>query len=63
MPLTEFAFRWCVDRPVVQSVLIGGSRASHLLGNLRALANGPLPLEAADAVGARLRGPMPAYNR
>lgn len=66
IPLTEFALRWCVDRPVVQSVLIGGSRASHLLGNLRSLANGPLPLEAAeaaDAVGARLRGPMPAYNR
>jgi aryl-alcohol dehydrogenase-like predicted oxidoreductase len=66
LPLAEFALRWTVGRPVVQSVLLGGSRVSHLRANLHALARGPLPqdaIDAADAVGAELRGPMPAYNR
>jgi aryl-alcohol dehydrogenase-like predicted oxidoreductase len=66
LPLSEFALRWTVGRPVVQSVLLGGSGVSHLRANLHALAQGPLPqdaIDAADAVGAELRGPMPAYNR
>ena len=66
LPLAEFALRWTVGRPVVQSVLLGGSSVSHLRANLHALAQGPLPqdaIDAADAVGAELRGPMPAYNR
>ena len=66
LPLAELALRWTVGRPVVQSVLLGGSRVSHLRANLQALAHGPLPqdlIDAADAVGAELRGPMPAYNR
>jgi aryl-alcohol dehydrogenase-like predicted oxidoreductase len=64
--LGELALRWTIGRPVVQSVLLGGSTASHLRANLQALARGPLPqdvTDAADAVGADLRGPMPAYNR
>ncbi|GAB3040290.1 aldo/keto reductase [Parafrigoribacterium mesophilum] len=66
MPLAELALRWTIGRPVVQSVLLGGSRVSHLRANLHALTQGPLPqdlIDAADAVGAELRGPMPAYNR
>ena len=66
IPLSDFALRWTVGRSVVQSVLLGGSRVSHLRSNLHALARGVLPhdvIEAADAVGAELRGPMPAYNR
>jgi aryl-alcohol dehydrogenase-like predicted oxidoreductase len=66
VPLAEFALRWSVGRPAVQSVLVGGSRVAHIQENLGALARGPLPpdaIAAADAVGAQLRGPMPAYNR
>ncbi len=38
----------------------------HLRANIAAAQAGPLPAdvtEACDAVGAALRGPMPAYNR
>lgn len=66
IPLSEFALRWNVGRPVVQAVLLGASRASHMSENLDSLGRGPLPIdavEAADAVGEQLRGPMPAYNR
>ena len=66
MPLAELALRWTLSRPVVQSVLLGGSKVSHLLANIDAARKGALEgavLEALDEVGAELRGPMPAYNR
>ncbi|KNC20145.1 aldo/keto reductase [Arthrobacter sp. RIT-PI-e] len=66
MPLTELSFRWLSYRDGVGSMLLGGSRVEQLRSNIRAVANGPLPadvVEACDAVGATLRGPMPAYNR
>ncbi|WP_456284310.1 aldo/keto reductase [Microbacterium sp. JZ101] len=66
VPLSEFALRWLIGRPGVDSLLLGGSKLSHLEANIAAAARGPLPedaLAAADAVGVRLRGPMPAYNR
>ncbi len=66
MPLSEFALRWLLGREGVDALLLGGSRISHLQSNLEAAARGALPADAAaaaDAVGARLRGPMPAYNR
>ncbi|GHD42191.1 aldo/keto reductase [Mycetocola manganoxydans] len=66
IPLAEFALRWTIGRPAVQSVLLGGTRVSHLRDNIAAFNNGPLPADvsaAADAVGDDLRGPMPAYNR
>ena len=66
IPVAEFALRWTLGRPVVQSVLLGGTRVSHLSDNIAALGRGPLPADAsaaADAVGEELRGPMPAYNR
>ncbi|MFU8945534.1 aldo/keto reductase [Mycetocola zhadangensis] len=66
IPLAEFALRWTLGRPAVQSVLLGGTRVSHLSDNIAAFRRGPLPADvsaAADAVGEELRGPMPAYNR
>jgi aryl-alcohol dehydrogenase-like predicted oxidoreductase len=66
LPMAELALRWTAHRDVVDSLLLGGSRAEQLQQNLQALAAGPLPadvLEACDEVGAALRGPAPAYNR
>lgn len=64
--LLELALRWCISRPATQSVLIGGSRPSHVASNIEILRRGPLEadtVEAAIRVGDELRGPMPAYNR
>lgn len=64
--LAELSLRWVAARPGVDSVLIGGSRTEHLRSNIAALRAGPLPtavLDACDEIGARLRGPMPPYNR
>ncbi|MCL8026101.1 aldo/keto reductase [Nocardioides bruguierae] len=64
--LVELSLRWLAGRPATDSLLLGGSRTEHLASNLAVLARGPLPadvVEACDAVGAGLRGPMPAYHR
>ncbi|KRE77166.1 MULTISPECIES: aldo/keto reductase [Micrococcaceae] len=64
--LAELSLRWLAYRDGVGSVLLGGSKVEQLRANIAAVANGPLPadiLEASEAVGAGLRGPMPAYNR
>ncbi|WP_018762777.1 aldo/keto reductase [Arthrobacter sp. 135MFCol5.1] len=64
--LAELSLRWLAYRDGVGSVLLGGSKVEQLRANIAAVANGPLPadiLEASDAIGAGLRGPMPAYNR
>jgi aryl-alcohol dehydrogenase-like predicted oxidoreductase len=66
MPLLELALRWTATRPVTNSLLLGASRLEQLRSNLDALRHGPLEsadMAAIDAVGADLRGPMPAYNR
>ncbi|WP_328416607.1 aldo/keto reductase [Streptomyces violaceus] len=66
LPLTDLALRWLLDRPSTDALLLGGSKVEHLLANIAAAAEGPLPADvtaACDEVGARLRGPMPAYNR
>ncbi|MEU8871116.1 aldo/keto reductase [Streptomyces javensis] len=66
VPLVELSLRWLLGRDGVDALLLGGSRVEHLRTNLAAAAAGPLPADAAaacDEVGARLRGPMPAYNR
>jgi len=66
MPLSELALRWLLGQERVSSVLLGGSRVSHLKANLAAAAKGPLPddvVKACADVGVALRGPMPAYNR
>ena len=64
--LAELSLRWLAYRDGVGSMLLGGSKVEQLRSNIAAVANGPLPadvVEACDAVGAGLRGPMPAYNR
>ncbi|WP_320781820.1 aldo/keto reductase [Streptomyces sp. CRN 30] len=66
VPLTELALRWLLDRPSTDALLLGGSRPGQLRANIAAAGAGPLPADmtaACDAVGADLRGPMPAYNR
>nr|WP_237540647.1 aldo/keto reductase [Streptomyces sp. SID4917] len=66
IPLTDLALRWLLGRPSTDALLLGGSRTEHLRANIAAAQAGPLPAEvttACDEVGARLRGPMPAYNR
>lgn len=66
VPLAELSLRWLSFRDGVGSMLLGGSKVEQLRSNIRAVSNGPLPTDvvaACDAVGAHLRGPMPAYNR
>lgn len=66
MPLAELSLRWLSYRDGVGSLLLGGSKVEQLRMNIQAIANGPLAEDvvgACDAVGAQLRGPMPAYNR
>jgi aryl-alcohol dehydrogenase-like predicted oxidoreductase len=66
LPLSELALRWLLGQERVSSVLLGGSKVSHLQANLAAAARGPLPddvVKACAEVGVALRGPMPAYNR
>ncbi|WP_326807127.1 aldo/keto reductase [Streptomyces sp. NBC_01775] len=66
IPLTEIALRWLLERPSTDALLLGGSKVDHLRANIAAAQAGPLPTDvtaACDAVGATLRGPMPAYNR
>lgn len=66
LDLAALSLRWLLGRDGVGALLLGGSRLEHLHANIAAAAEGPLPddvVAACDAVGARLRGPMPAYNR
>jgi len=66
IPMTELALRWLLGQERVGALLLGGSKVEHLESNIATAALGPLPAEvvaACDAVGAALRGPMPAYNR
>jgi aryl-alcohol dehydrogenase-like predicted oxidoreductase len=66
LPLPELALRWLLGQERVSSMLLGGSKVSHLRANLAAAARGPLPedvVKACAEVGVALRGPMPAYNR
>ena len=64
--LPELSLRWLAYRDGVGSMLLGGSKVEQLLSNIAAVGKGPLDagtVAACDAVGAGLRGPMPAYNR
>ncbi|WP_316316712.1 aldo/keto reductase, partial [Clavibacter michiganensis] len=66
MSMVEAALRWALGRPVVDAVLIGGSRISNIRDNLAALSRGPLPTDLQDrldSIPTALRGLMPAYNR
>ncbi len=62
----QLALPWVLQQPGVTGVILGASRLDQLDENLRAVACPPLEpavLEACDAVWARLRGPVPKYNR
>lgn len=64
--LVQLSLRWLLGREGVDALLLGASREEHLRANLAAAQAGALPgdvVAACDVVGARLRGPMPAYNR
>ena len=64
--LVDLSLRWLLGRDGVDFLLLGGSKVEQLRANLVAAQAGPLPtdvVDACDVVGARLRGPMPAYNR
>lgn len=64
--LIELSLRWLAYHQSVDSLLLGGSKASQLESNIAAIAKGPLEqnlAEAAAAATASLHGPMPAYNR
>ncbi|MDR7304017.1 aldo/keto reductase [Haloactinomyces albus] len=66
MSLIELSLRWLLSKQTTGALLLGGSKVEHLQANIDIAAAGPLPaevVETCDAVGASLRGPMPAYNR
>lgn len=66
LSLPELAMRWVISQPVTDAVLLGGGKTGHLLANLRAIDDGPLPqdvLQECERVIAPLRGPMPMYTR
>ncbi|MEO5832476.1 MAG: aldo/keto reductase [Nakamurella sp.] len=62
----ELAIRWLLSKPVVSSVLIGGSKVEQIEATIAAADAGPLPddvVAQCDAAGEPLKGTMPAYNR
>ncbi len=64
--LPELSLRWLLSKPVVSSVLLGGSKPHQLETNIAAAQAGPLPddvLAACDEAGLALAGSMPGYNR
>lgn len=64
--LPELSFRWLLSKPVVSSILLGGSKPHQLEVNIAAAHAGPLPddvVAACDAATAPLLGSMPGYNR
>lgn len=64
--LPELSLRWLLSKPVVTSVLLGGSKPHQLEANVAAAQAGPLPddvLAACDEASSPLAGSMPGYNR
>ncbi len=64
--LPELSLRWLLSKPVVSSVLLGGSKTTQLEANIAAAQAGPLPddvVTACDEAGLALAGSMPGYNR
>lgn len=64
--LPELSLRWLLSKPVVSSVLLGGSKPHQLEANITAAQAGPLPddvLAACDEAGLAIAGSMPGYNR
>ena len=64
--LLEISFRWLLDQPHVDAVILGASKLEHMEANLRAAATEPLSKDIrdeCDRIWLALRGPTPAYNR
>ncbi len=64
--LPELSLRWLLSKPVVTSVLLGGSKPHQLEANITAAQAGPLPddvITACDEAGLAIAGSMPGYNR
>lgn len=64
--LPALSLRWLLSKPVVSSVLLGGSKPHQLEANITAAQAGPLPddvVAACDEAGLALAGSMPGYNR
>jgi aryl-alcohol dehydrogenase-like predicted oxidoreductase len=64
--LPELSLRWLLSKPVVTSVLLGGSKPHQLEANITAAQAGPLPADvvaACDEAGLAIAGSMPGYNR
>jgi aryl-alcohol dehydrogenase-like predicted oxidoreductase len=64
--LPALALRWLLSKPVVSSVLLGGSKPHQLEANITAAQAGPLAedvVAACDEAGSPLLGSMPGYNR
>ncbi len=64
--LPELAIRWLLSKPVVSSVLIGGSKVEQIEATIAAADRGALPADVVarcDEAGEPLKGTMPAYNR
>jgi aryl-alcohol dehydrogenase-like predicted oxidoreductase len=66
MTLLELALRWVAGHEYVDAVIVGASKVEHVVTNVDLLRRGRLTddlIDSIDAVGADLRGPMPAYHR
>ena len=66
MSLLEFSLQWLLNRPVVDSIIVGASRYEHVVQNI-ALASEKKPLspeamKACDAVWDSLRGHYFSYH-
>jgi len=64
--LIELSLQWLLNRPEVDSVILGASRPEQLADNIKACEGGPLDkatLGRCDTVWKRLRGITPKYNR
>lgn len=64
--LVSLALTWMLHHTPIDAIILGASRQEQLTENLQAAQAGPLPPEAVaacDKVWAKLRGPIPFYNR
>ena len=64
--MVSLALTWMLHHTPIDVVLLGASREPQLMENLKAAEAGPLTadvLAACNRVWAKLRGPVPIYNR
>jgi 1-deoxyxylulose-5-phosphate synthase len=64
--LVSLSLNWLFHHTPIDCIILGASRLGHLEENLRALDEGPLPIDVVsqcDRIWSRLHGPSPKYNR